>query len=777
MSVGSYVQQLPVPIFARDVRASSRLAGAGSQWVLFVDPDLSVRSVLNVALAREGFELQAVGTAEEAIRALGPGRLLPAAVIIEADLGPTDGFSLCGKLRTDPRTSHLPVLLLSRLLDRNRRELASRAGADDLLPKPVFARDIVSLVRLNDAPRRVAGAFALNTQRLPVPHLLRSLLTGMRSGRIVFFGGRGLLRFRQGKVFDARLDELRGSEALTRILFLAHGDYEVALGPCTGAANVEFGLRELLGHLFPMLADWEALVARSIPLEAELMVDFHQLGRALSNLPDGVNAIVRLFDGRRTVRDALIDSRMTESLALEVVTRLYSMGVLVAPQAGPERVQSQAGGVLEAHERMLSLFGDEPPQLEVSAEPTPVGDWHDPLESAVEEALLDARVIAPEMPLALDESLERQLEALDTPILYDVPSSSRSAQASGGEVSAFARGDADPGLESFESVVGRAVEEELARLARESEGTQLPQIPELVPVSPEPTVYAPAPELVSQVAPAPEAPSVRPPRAAAVHPTPPLARRVGTTLALCAAVLAVSVGAGWVAWRLALRDQPTRDWILGPGALLSSIETPPPSAPTLPSEAPKPAVPLVAAAELEPVESPRGPSSSPTSSGQGTVSPEPAAAVVPSPAPEAVPLEVAADPGVRPAGPTAEAGDLEEELSRALRFYERGYIKKAALLLSGIVVRHPDDPTAWAYLGLTEYDARRPAAAEAAARKALSLDPSNERAIMLLATLHLAAQRHAEARATLELYLEQHPKGAFAPEARRLLENVAAEGP
>ncbi|MFZ5469688.1 MAG: response regulator, partial [Myxococcota bacterium] len=393
-----------------------------SEWVarvLVVEPDDSARSILQVALTRDGFDVTAVRTAEEAKRALALGRPLPNVVVVEAELRGADGFSFCEQLRTEPRTAAVPVIVLSRKEEHFHPGLASGVGADDYLPKPIFVKDVVALVRLKCAPRSADGGAMLSAATLPLPMMLRALLAGTRSGRIEL-GGRGRISFRQGKVIAASFESSRDAEALMRALLLAAGEYTVYLGPALGRPSFSFGLRELVTGAFPRIARWQQLASRSVPLDALLVVDFPALAAALASLPDAVNALVRLFDGRRTVRDVLCESGLDEVTALEVVTRLYTMGVVVPAEPEEELVFPRPSPALfepapkEAEERLRELFGDSVPPHVSQPSPVPASDWYDELP------------FEGEGPRSLPPELERQLEAFRIGEVFEPPEPKRS---------------------------------------------------------------------------------------------------------------------------------------------------------------------------------------------------------------------------------------------------------------------------------------------------------------------------------------------------------------
>lgn len=111
--------------------------------VLVVEDESFTRMVLAKMLAALGFAtvLQASdgdsGLAEVAAHA-------PDAVLCDVEMQPTDGFAFVRSLRSsgDPRSSSLPVVLMSSRVDDGRRQEALGAGADALLAKPVSAEDL-----------------------------------------------------------------------------------------------------------------------------------------------------------------------------------------------------------------------------------------------------------------------------------------------------------------------------------------------------------------------------------------------------------------------------------------------------------------------------------------------------------------------------------------------------------------------------------------------------------------------------------------------------------
>ncbi|HZA49656.1 MAG TPA: response regulator, partial [Myxococcaceae bacterium] len=341
------------PLKATDTVSSVR------PLILAVEPDARTRSLLEVGFAEQGFTLVTAASAEEAQGYLRPEWILPSMIFCEADLRGLDGFTLCGQIRADTRTTDLPVVLLSKTPDEFHREMAGGAGADQLLPKPLFLNDLLAMARLMAGRGSAGGRYEADTSELPLLQVLRALLSGVRSGRLDFHPGPAWISFGDGQAVDAAYEGLRGDEALRRMLLLARGKYVVTFGPTLSAATMTFGVEELCGPAYARVQRWEELTQVGLSLEAVWAVDFGALDMALPGLAQEVAALVHAFDGKRTVRDVLMKSSMDELLALEAVGRLVGMGVLVPQDRGADATQGAS--------RVRALF-QPPPAAEQEGE-------------------------------------------------------------------------------------------------------------------------------------------------------------------------------------------------------------------------------------------------------------------------------------------------------------------------------------------------------------------------------------------------------------------------
>jgi DNA-binding response OmpR family regulator len=135
-----------------DVPTSAPKPGTGSAVILCVERDPYVRELETYFLNEAGF---GVNFADDGLQALELARRLhPTIVITEILVPKLDGLALCRRLKGDPATSDIAVLVFS-LLAAERR--AQDAGADAFLSKPLSAQGLKDAVRRLLSSRAAEG--------------------------------------------------------------------------------------------------------------------------------------------------------------------------------------------------------------------------------------------------------------------------------------------------------------------------------------------------------------------------------------------------------------------------------------------------------------------------------------------------------------------------------------------------------------------------------------------------------------------------------------------
>jgi phosphate regulon transcriptional regulator PhoB len=139
--------------------------------VLVVEDEPDIRSLIVHHLARDGFRCRAVGSGPEALaRVRG---VAPDLVVLDLMLPGMDGLEVCRRLRAQPDTAGVPIIMLTAKADEVDRVVGLEMGADDYVVKPFSPKELVARVRAvlrrarpGEAARPLgAGAISLDTAR------------------------------------------------------------------------------------------------------------------------------------------------------------------------------------------------------------------------------------------------------------------------------------------------------------------------------------------------------------------------------------------------------------------------------------------------------------------------------------------------------------------------------------------------------------------------------------------------------------------------------------
>ncbi|MGB0386068.1 MAG: response regulator [Ardenticatenaceae bacterium] len=102
--------------------------------VLIVDDARIARETMAALLDREGYHLSMVPNAEEALEYL--KFMVPDVVLLDVMMPGMDGFELCRRIRQNPLTASVPIIMVTAVDGVDNRLQAIEAGADDFINKP-----------------------------------------------------------------------------------------------------------------------------------------------------------------------------------------------------------------------------------------------------------------------------------------------------------------------------------------------------------------------------------------------------------------------------------------------------------------------------------------------------------------------------------------------------------------------------------------------------------------------------------------------------------------
>jgi two-component system, OmpR family, alkaline phosphatase synthesis response regulator PhoP len=113
--------------------------------ILIVEDMESVVTLLRTLLEREGFEVTAAQDGLEALEAV--RREKPDLVLLDLILPGLDGLEVCRRIRHDPITAHLPIIILSGKEEETDKVIGLEIGADDYITKPFQANELIARVK------------------------------------------------------------------------------------------------------------------------------------------------------------------------------------------------------------------------------------------------------------------------------------------------------------------------------------------------------------------------------------------------------------------------------------------------------------------------------------------------------------------------------------------------------------------------------------------------------------------------------------------------------
>ena len=145
----------------------------GKGRILVVEDDTDISNMLRIYFSSQGYEVVVTargGEAMERCRAQ-----LPHVIVLDIMLPDIDGYEVCSRLRTNLRTSHIPIIFLTQKDERSDKIAGLELGADDYITKPF---DIEELrLRVQNAQRRAERESLTNpTTGLPSGKLIEEQL-------------------------------------------------------------------------------------------------------------------------------------------------------------------------------------------------------------------------------------------------------------------------------------------------------------------------------------------------------------------------------------------------------------------------------------------------------------------------------------------------------------------------------------------------------------------------------------------------------------------------
>lgn len=170
----------------------------GQGRILVVEDDIDISKMLRIYFDSQGYEVLVANRGNDALEIC--RRKLPNVVVLDIQLPDIDGYEVCRELRSNTRTSYVPIIFLTQKDERSDKIAGLELGADDYITKPFDIEELK--LRVEGAIRRSKReALTHPVTNLPAGKLIEEQLKRIKDSsnpwRMLYFGIRNSNEFRE----------------------------------------------------------------------------------------------------------------------------------------------------------------------------------------------------------------------------------------------------------------------------------------------------------------------------------------------------------------------------------------------------------------------------------------------------------------------------------------------------------------------------------------------------------------------------------------------------
>ncbi len=162
----------------------------GKSRILIVEDDFDISNMLRIYFTAQGYDVEIAPRGSDALEKTRHG--MPHLIVLDIMLPDIDGYEVCRTLRTNTRTSHIPVIFLTQKDERGDKLQGLELGADDYITKPFDIEELK--LRVQNAIMRAER------------ENLRDPRSGLPSGRLIEEQLRRIIRQDGWAFMDVRIN-------------------------------------------------------------------------------------------------------------------------------------------------------------------------------------------------------------------------------------------------------------------------------------------------------------------------------------------------------------------------------------------------------------------------------------------------------------------------------------------------------------------------------------------------------------------------------------------
>lgn len=123
--------------------------------LFLADDSITIQKVVELILAEEGFDIKTANTGEEALAAI--PSYMPDIILADIEMPKMNGYQLCEKIKGNPITSNIPVILLAGAFEPVDEEIVKQVRADDYIVKPFESQELINKINSALSAKAIAG--------------------------------------------------------------------------------------------------------------------------------------------------------------------------------------------------------------------------------------------------------------------------------------------------------------------------------------------------------------------------------------------------------------------------------------------------------------------------------------------------------------------------------------------------------------------------------------------------------------------------------------------
>ena len=116
-------------------------------YILVIEDEFDIAESLRYNLERERFRIEIAESGEKGLRLALDEKRLPSLILLDLMLPGMSGSELCRRLRREPTTKHIPIIMLTAKASEADKIRCLDIGADDYITKPFSIKEVVARVR------------------------------------------------------------------------------------------------------------------------------------------------------------------------------------------------------------------------------------------------------------------------------------------------------------------------------------------------------------------------------------------------------------------------------------------------------------------------------------------------------------------------------------------------------------------------------------------------------------------------------------------------------